>query len=107
MANTFSQYSFHFKLLSLSQECQLFYQKQLSQQYQKCQDLFLQFFSIFDSLLQQYLSLIHISEPTRLGMISYAVFCLKKKKHNNESQYYLKHPLIKQNRAYNICSKRS
>eukprot|EP00825_Cyclidium_porcatum_P050497 TRINITY_DN9025_c0_g1_i2.p1 TRINITY_DN9025_c0_g1~~TRINITY_DN9025_c0_g1_i2.p1 ORF type:complete len:121 (+),score=12.61 TRINITY_DN9025_c0_g1_i2:179-541(+) len=28
---------------------------------------------------QLYLSLIHISEPTRLGMISYAVFCLKKK----------------------------
>src|SRR5450756_78037 len=27
---------------------------------------------------QQHLSLIHISEPTRLGMISYAVFCLKK-----------------------------
>src|SRR5450756_701927 len=26
----------------------------------------------------KYLSLIHISEPTRLGMISYAVFCLKK-----------------------------
>src|SRR5450756_2629567 len=25
----------------------------------------------------QILSLIHISEPTRLGMISYAVFCLK------------------------------
>src|SRR5665648_117721 len=25
----------------------------------------------------QLLSLIHISEPTRLGMISYAVFCLK------------------------------
>src|SRR5659263_771467 len=25
------------------------------------------------------LSLIHISEPTRLGMTSYAVFCLKKK----------------------------
>src|SRR5450756_817281 len=25
------------------------------------------------------LSLIHISEPTRLGMISYAVFCLKNK----------------------------
>src|SRR5450756_2907312 len=31
-------------------------------------------------LLSQWLSLIHISEPTRLGMISYAVFCLKKKK---------------------------
>src|SRR5450756_2796971 len=29
------------------------------------------------------LSLIHISEPTRLGMISYAVFCLKKKKHDH------------------------
>ena len=27
----------------------------------------------------EILSLIHISEPTRLGMISYAVFCLKKK----------------------------
>src|SRR5665648_1116357 len=30
-----------------------------------------------------YLSLIHISEPTRLGMISYAVFCLKKTKTKN------------------------
>ena len=29
--------------------------------------------------LTHELSLIHISEPTRLGMISYAVFCLKKK----------------------------
>ena len=29
---------------------------------------------------EYWLSLIHISEPTRLGMISYAVFCLKKKK---------------------------
>src|SRR5450756_2870343 len=28
--------------------------------------------------VRMYLSLIHISEPTRLGMISYAVFCLKK-----------------------------
>src|SRR5665648_116206 len=33
---------------------------------------------VMESIL--YLSLIHISEPTRLGMISYAVFCLKKKK---------------------------
>src|SRR5450756_2697859 len=31
-------------------------------------------------LSHPHLSLIHISEPTRLGMISYAVFCLKKKK---------------------------
>src|SRR5665648_1222744 len=29
------------------------------------------------ALADQHLSLIHISEPTRLGMISYAVFCLK------------------------------
>src|SRR5450756_2961812 len=34
--------------------------------------------------IEEALSLIHISEPTRLGMISYAVFCLKKKKkHTN------------------------
>src|SRR5450756_2728365 len=32
------------------------------------------------------LSLIHISEPTRLGMISYAVFCLKKKKTKKNKQ---------------------
>eukprot|EP00658_Telonema_sp_P-2_P041015 TRINITY_DN2932_c0_g1_i2.p2 TRINITY_DN2932_c0_g1~~TRINITY_DN2932_c0_g1_i2.p2 ORF type:complete len:166 (+),score=45.88 TRINITY_DN2932_c0_g1_i2:140-637(+) len=31
------------------------------------------------------LSLIHISEPTRLLSISYAVFCLKKKKKNNKT----------------------
>eukprot|EP00825_Cyclidium_porcatum_P037505 TRINITY_DN4155_c0_g2_i3.p2 TRINITY_DN4155_c0_g2~~TRINITY_DN4155_c0_g2_i3.p2 ORF type:complete len:147 (-),score=42.42 TRINITY_DN4155_c0_g2_i3:9-449(-) len=35
------------------------------------------------------LSLIHISEPTRLGMISYAVFCLKKKK--KKKLKYLQH----------------
>src|SRR5450756_2011278 len=35
---------------------------------------------IADWRLRLCLSLIHISEPTRLGMISYAVFCLKKKK---------------------------
>eukprot|EP00658_Telonema_sp_P-2_P004809 TRINITY_DN11795_c0_g1_i8.p1 TRINITY_DN11795_c0_g1~~TRINITY_DN11795_c0_g1_i8.p1 ORF type:complete len:442 (+),score=127.53 TRINITY_DN11795_c0_g1_i8:94-1419(+) len=32
---------------------------------------------------EYYLSLIHISEPTRLLSISYAVFCLKKKKKNS------------------------
>eukprot|EP00658_Telonema_sp_P-2_P046314 TRINITY_DN34446_c0_g1_i1.p1 TRINITY_DN34446_c0_g1~~TRINITY_DN34446_c0_g1_i1.p1 ORF type:complete len:111 (-),score=39.54 TRINITY_DN34446_c0_g1_i1:40-342(-) len=31
-------------------------------------------------MLAKWLSLIHISEPTRLLSISYAVFCLKKKK---------------------------
>ena len=33
-----------------------------------------------ESVVLPYLSLIHISEPTRLRRISYAVFCLKKKK---------------------------
>eukprot|EP00825_Cyclidium_porcatum_P041657 TRINITY_DN5514_c0_g1_i1.p2 TRINITY_DN5514_c0_g1~~TRINITY_DN5514_c0_g1_i1.p2 ORF type:complete len:196 (+),score=35.34 TRINITY_DN5514_c0_g1_i1:172-759(+) len=37
----------------------------------------------FNLVIIDNLSLIHISEPTRLGMISYAVFCLKKKKKNN------------------------
>src|SRR5450756_1504393 len=32
------------------------------------------------ALIFSGLSLIHISEPTRLGMSSYAVFCLKKRK---------------------------
>ena len=32
------------------------------------------------------LSLIHISEPTRQAEISYAVFCLKKKKKKNDSK---------------------
>ena len=36
--------------------------------------------TIISELSEDDLSLIHISEPTRLGMISYAVFCLKKKK---------------------------
>src|SRR5450759_5733746 len=31
---------------------------------------------VLDLMLPKRLSLIHISEPTRLGMISYAVFCL-------------------------------
>eukprot|EP00658_Telonema_sp_P-2_P041280 TRINITY_DN29510_c0_g1_i2.p1 TRINITY_DN29510_c0_g1~~TRINITY_DN29510_c0_g1_i2.p1 ORF type:complete len:129 (+),score=25.15 TRINITY_DN29510_c0_g1_i2:142-528(+) len=34
-----------------------------------------------------HLSLIHISEPTRLLSISYAVFCLKKKKKKNTHKY--------------------
>eukprot|EP00658_Telonema_sp_P-2_P030287 TRINITY_DN2289_c0_g1_i3.p2 TRINITY_DN2289_c0_g1~~TRINITY_DN2289_c0_g1_i3.p2 ORF type:complete len:107 (-),score=17.45 TRINITY_DN2289_c0_g1_i3:66-386(-) len=35
---------------------------------------------IQSSAMYVFLSLIHISEPTRLLSISYAVFCLKKKK---------------------------
>ena len=33
----------------------------------------------FSVNMPEYLSLIHISEPTRQAEISYAVFCLKKK----------------------------
>src|SRR5659263_452292 len=40
----------------------------------------LNFLGSSPKLMTHMLSLIHISEPTRLGMISYAVFCLKKKK---------------------------
>eukprot|EP00658_Telonema_sp_P-2_P038432 TRINITY_DN27580_c0_g1_i1.p1 TRINITY_DN27580_c0_g1~~TRINITY_DN27580_c0_g1_i1.p1 ORF type:complete len:100 (+),score=24.96 TRINITY_DN27580_c0_g1_i1:88-387(+) len=46
--------------------------------------------SYYDSIVRSkvdvspvLLSLIHISEPTRLLSISYAVFCLKKKKKTN------------------------
>ena len=35
------------------------------------------------------LSLIHISEPTRLLSISYAVFCLKKKKKKTKNKHYV------------------
>src|SRR5659263_343516 len=41
---------------------------------------FIQFYEWAFNETDEDLSLIHISEPTRLGMISYAVFCLKKKK---------------------------
>ena len=34
-----------------------------------------------------YLSLIHISEPTRLLSISYAVFCLQKKTHTHNNTH--------------------
>eukprot|EP00658_Telonema_sp_P-2_P053533 TRINITY_DN4209_c0_g2_i2.p1 TRINITY_DN4209_c0_g2~~TRINITY_DN4209_c0_g2_i2.p1 ORF type:complete len:528 (-),score=129.65 TRINITY_DN4209_c0_g2_i2:53-1636(-) len=42
----------------------------------------------FDGVIEQFmdLSLIHISEPTRLLSISYAVFCLKKKKKKKKKE---------------------
>eukprot|EP00658_Telonema_sp_P-2_P034703 TRINITY_DN25320_c0_g1_i1.p1 TRINITY_DN25320_c0_g1~~TRINITY_DN25320_c0_g1_i1.p1 ORF type:complete len:180 (+),score=85.02 TRINITY_DN25320_c0_g1_i1:180-719(+) len=46
-----------------AQSMMMMYQQQMQQQ-----------------MMAQQLSLIHISEPTRLLSISYAVFCLKKKK---------------------------
>src|SRR5450756_1213888 len=45
--------------------------------------------TIMQCALTLELSLIHISEPTRLGMISYAVFCLKKKTHRLALTAYL------------------
>eukprot|EP00658_Telonema_sp_P-2_P029117 TRINITY_DN2219_c0_g1_i3.p1 TRINITY_DN2219_c0_g1~~TRINITY_DN2219_c0_g1_i3.p1 ORF type:complete len:103 (-),score=37.13 TRINITY_DN2219_c0_g1_i3:7-315(-) len=39
--------------------------------------------------MAEELSLIHISEPTRLLSISYAVFCLKKKKKKEMTKTYL------------------
>src|SRR5665647_3845348 len=41
--------------------------------------------AMIESIAIYCLSLIHISEPTRRTPISYAVFCLKKKKTNNNS----------------------
>eukprot|EP00658_Telonema_sp_P-2_P000741 TRINITY_DN10266_c0_g1_i6.p1 TRINITY_DN10266_c0_g1~~TRINITY_DN10266_c0_g1_i6.p1 ORF type:complete len:477 (+),score=99.93 TRINITY_DN10266_c0_g1_i6:197-1627(+) len=49
-----------------------------------CSFLFLQW--VGDDEAPPDLSLIHISEPTRLLSISYAVFCLKKKKKKNKKQ---------------------
>src|SRR5665648_1234964 len=47
---------------------------------EKLRDYVMTKITTYRQLANFYLSLIHISEPTRLGMISYAVFCLKKKK---------------------------
>ena len=42
-----------------------------------------------------WLSLIHISEPTRQEAISYAVFCLKKKHYNDYFTHLLSNAVIK------------
>ena len=47
------------------------------------------------SPLSPPLSLIHISEPTRLGMISYAVFCLKKSTDRKQSTKKNKKSVLK------------
>eukprot|EP00658_Telonema_sp_P-2_P025498 TRINITY_DN20272_c0_g1_i3.p1 TRINITY_DN20272_c0_g1~~TRINITY_DN20272_c0_g1_i3.p1 ORF type:complete len:276 (-),score=55.51 TRINITY_DN20272_c0_g1_i3:40-867(-) len=44
------------------------------------------FISETNGSFRTHLSLIHISEPTRLLSISYAVFCLKKKKNRNRTK---------------------
>ena len=51
------------------------------------------FFCVDKFYIHVDLSLIHISEPTRRTPISYAVFCLKKKKTQN-----------KKKRTYNITT---
>src|SRR5665648_1154904 len=59
--------------------------EQESERFPRCIDAFFLSDLIYiicrDDLYNKFfkdLSLIHISEPTRLGMISYSVFCLKK-----------------------------
>ena len=49
--------------------------------------------------LKDYLSLIHISEPTRQAEISYAVFCLKKKKNKTMSHIHISETTIASNTA--------
>src|SRR5660397_270131 len=52
----------------------------------------------------RFLSLIHISEPTRLRRISYAVFCLKKKKNKKKktkTKKYQKKHTTKNNKTKN------
>src|SRR5674536_374926 len=56
--------------------------RQTTEHYENSRETVANFFSCEPANL----SLIHISEPTRLLSISYAVFCLKKKK----KQYYNK-----------------
>src|SRR5450756_2073233 len=53
----------------------------------------------------RHLSLIHISEPTRLGMTSYAVFCLKKKKKKNKKNKTIHNTIkTKKNKKYKITN---
>src|SRR5660397_271309 len=47
------------------------------------------------------LSLIHISEPTRLRRISYAVFCLKKKKKKKRTSQTNHNKKYKKNQTHN------
>src|SRR5450756_2739901 len=47
----------------------------------------LEYLALIATPQAEVLSLIHISEPTRLGMISYAVFCLKKKKKKKKKKH--------------------
>src|SRR5450759_5794340 len=84
MARMVSDISF-FSSVSLAHTVVGLYRSQLDAVYEQCS---ISFDIVYCNEYEQRgsapappdLSLIHISEPTRLGMISYAVFCLKKKK---------------------------
>eukprot|EP00831_Metopus_contortus_P025264 TRINITY_DN21815_c0_g1_i1.p1 TRINITY_DN21815_c0_g1~~TRINITY_DN21815_c0_g1_i1.p1 ORF type:complete len:157 (+),score=10.47 TRINITY_DN21815_c0_g1_i1:252-722(+) len=52
-------------------------------------------FNFYSILSHVLLSLIHISEPTRPLYISYAVFCLKKKKKNRHTQTSYQRSILK------------
>eukprot|EP00831_Metopus_contortus_P028791 TRINITY_DN23825_c0_g1_i2.p2 TRINITY_DN23825_c0_g1~~TRINITY_DN23825_c0_g1_i2.p2 ORF type:complete len:146 (-),score=49.39 TRINITY_DN23825_c0_g1_i2:58-495(-) len=54
-----------------------------------------------DELSLEYLSLIHISEPTRPLYISYAVFCLKKKKKKKKNTPRISPPTKQKTNAQN------
>src|SRR5665809_161846 len=54
----------------------------------------------------QHLSLIHISEPTRLRRISYAVFCLKKKKKQKKQHHNTYKKITKINIKKNNTNKK-
>ena len=49
-------------------------------------NLWKRYYEAIEQCKREELSLIHISEPTRRTPISYAVFCLKKKKKNEKQQ---------------------
>ena len=73
-----------FSIKSLT--CQLYAQMQCCRTSRKCNRTLNSYFLSRYSLTLLDLSLIHISEPTRQAEISYAVFCLKKKKQNTKKR---------------------
>ena len=77
--NRTGEYSFSFNIHNISNEGKV---------YALSASLFTQdaFRSYANANMSQDLSLIHISEPTRQAEISYAVFCLKKKKKKTKKE---------------------
>src|SRR5665254_28105 len=67
--------------------------------------LYSEFLNYDPSDMTWILSLIHISEPTRLLSISYAVFCLKKKKKYQNKKKKIKKKKKKQTKLKNKIMK--